>query len=180
MAWKLDRSRNNQKVHHEIRESTTRLQANGSTPGSIPNGEVIRRDLAQIAELGADRIAYISPVDAAAALIELGLIPRHWQMFAVWSNSVEKAGLDVYVDVIQGTCRVSISLPSWLVSWHEGACSTDQSAIEAQSALTGAIYGTLSDMKAFAGLTFGQRECMAQFTDATHPRRIAGQCRADW
>ena len=32
-----------------------------------PKWEVIRRDLAQIAELGADHCAYISPVDAAAA-----------------------------------------------------------------------------------------------------------------
>ena len=36
--------------------------------------------------------------------------------------------------------------------------------------MTEAIYGTLSDMKAFAGLTLGN-ECN-QFTDATHPRRM--------
>ena len=95
-----------------------------------PKWEVIRRDLAQIAELGADHVR-IFPCGRCCSLIELGLIPRHWQMFAVWSNGGE-AGLDVYVDVIQGHLSSFDFVPSWLVSWHEGSMFTDQSAIEAR------------------------------------------------
>lgn len=54
-----------------------------------PKWEVIRRDLAQIAELGADHVR-IFPLWTLLQPNRTWINPRHWQMFAVWSNSVEK------------------------------------------------------------------------------------------
>lgn len=134
-----------------------------------PKWEVIRRDLAQIAELGADHVR-IFPLWTLLQPNRTWINPKALADVRRMVELGGEAGLDVYVDVIQGHLSSFDFVPSWLVSWHEGSMFTDQSAIEAQSALTEAIYGTLSDMKAFAGLTLGN-ECN-QFTDATHPRRM--------
>lgn len=80
------------------------------------------------------------------------------------------AGLDSYVDVIQGHMSSFDFVPSWLVSWHKASMFSDKEAVEAEVALTSELYEALSGEPRFKGLTFGN-ECN-QFADKSHPRRM--------
>lgn len=82
-----------------------------------------------------------------------------------------EAGLDVYVDVLQGHLSSFDFLPSWLVTWHETSMFDDGAAVRAQADLVAALYAALADLSCFQGLTLGN-ECN-QFADRSHPRRMS-------
>ena len=94
-----------------------------------PKWEVIRRDLAQIAELGADHVR-IFPLWTLLQPNRTWINPKALADVRRMVELGGEAGLDVYVDVIQGHLSSFDFVPSWLVSWHEGSMFTDQSAIE--------------------------------------------------
>ncbi|WP_033496215.1 glycoside hydrolase 5 family protein [Bifidobacterium biavatii] len=134
-----------------------------------PDWNAIRRDLEQIADLGADHVR-VFPLWTLLQPNRTWINPKALADLRRMVEIGGEAGLDVYVDVIQGHLSSFDFVPSWLVSWHDASMFADEPAIEAQCDLVKAIYGALADVKAFAGLTLGN-ECN-QFTDRTHPRRM--------
>ncbi|MCI1914833.1 MAG: glycosyl hydrolase [Bifidobacteriaceae bacterium] len=81
------------------------------------------------------------------------------------------AGLESYVDVLQGHMSSFDHVPPWLVSWHETSMFADPQARSAEALLVRTLYDALADEPRFRGLTLGN-ECN-QFTDTSHPRRMA-------
>ncbi|KAA8815747.1 glycosyl hydrolase [Bifidobacterium callitrichos] len=134
-----------------------------------PKWDAVERDMRQIADLGADHVR-IFPLWTLLQPNRTWINPKALDDLHRMVEIGGDAGLDVYVDVVQGHLSSFDFVPSWLVSWHETSMFADDKAIEAQCRLVEAIYERLSDVKAFAGLTLGN-ECN-QFTDATHPRRM--------
>lgn len=127
------------------------------------------RDLDAIAGLGMDhvRIFPLWPVlqPNRTWINEAGLEDvRHMAQLA------DDRGLDVFSDVLQGHLSSFDFVPSWLVTWHERNMFTDANAVEAETALIQAVYGALSDIPHFKGLTIGN-ECN-QFAYHGHPRHL--------
>lgn len=134
-----------------------------------PQWDRVARDMRQIAELGADHVR-IFPLWTLLQPNRTWINPKALADVRRMVEIGGEAGLDVYVDVIQGHLSSFDFVPSWLVSWHESSMFADEPAIEAQCALVAAVYDTLADIKAFAGLTLGN-ECN-QFSGGSHPRRM--------
>jgi hypothetical protein len=81
-----------------------------------------------------------------------------------------QAGLDSYVDVLQGHMSSFDFVPSWLVSWHETSMFSDSDAVAAEAQLARELYDACAAQPRFRGLTLGN-ECN-QFADKSHPRRM--------
>ncbi|RBP98536.1 glycosyl hydrolase [Bifidobacterium aemilianum] len=77
------------------------------------------------------------------------------------------AGLDSYVDVIQGHLSSFDFLPSWVSTWHGRNIISDGPTVQAEAVLVRELYGALRDLPSFKGLTVGN-ECN-QFLGGAHP-----------
>ncbi|BDR53240.1 hypothetical protein KIM372_11470 [Bombiscardovia nodaiensis] len=131
-----------------------------------PDWDTVHRDMDHIASLGVDhvRIFPLWPIlqPNRTAINTSGLKDLH-RMVGV----AGKAGLDCYVDVLQGHMSSFDFLPSWMLSWHKKNMFTDPAAVQAQAELVAAVYDDLHDLSCFAGLTLGN-ECN-QFAGSSHP-----------
>jgi endo-1,4-beta-mannosidase len=134
-----------------------------------PQWDSVKADLEAIASIGLDHVrifpfwpilqpnrTYINRkgIDDVRHMVELAA----------------QAGLDSYVDVLQGHMSSFDFVPSWLVSWHETSMFSDPEAVEAEANLTQALYDACAQEPRFKGLTLGN-ECN-QFADKSHPRRM--------
>ncbi|SED74067.1 glycoside hydrolase 5 family protein [Ruania alba] len=131
--------------------------------------DVVRADFDAIARLGFDHVRVfplwpvLQPnrtlirqraVEDVATVVELG----------------HAAGLQVYVDVIQGHMSGFDFVPAWLVNWHRGNMFTDPGAIEAQARLATVLHDRLIGLPGFAGLTLGNET--NQFVDDPNPDKM--------
>lgn len=131
-----------------------------------PDWGRIREDLEQIASIRVDHVR-IFPLWPILQPNRNYINPQALDDLRHMGELAAEAGLDCYVDVLQGHLSSFDFLPSWLRSWHSRNMFVDAEAVQAQSQLVMAIYDAMADVQGFAGLTLGN-ECN-QFASMTHP-----------
>jgi hypothetical protein len=116
--------------------------------------DAARRDLDQIAALGADHIRAFClwPVfQPNAAFVN----PRAVDDLRALVDAAAAAGLDVTVDAIQGHLSSFDFLPSWVVTWHEANLFTDPRVRAAQAHYLRTLGAALADRPNVVGYQLG-------------------------
>lgn len=126
----------------------------------------VRRDFAQIAELGMDHVR-VFPLWPLLQPNRTLIRDRALDDVRTVVDIAAEFDLDASVDVIQGHLSSFDFIPSWLFSWHDRNMFTHPDAIAGQVELVSRLGERLADAGNFLGLTLGNE--LNQFSDAPHP-----------
>ncbi|RYM91221.1 glycosyl hydrolase [Bifidobacterium animalis subsp. lactis] len=135
-----------------------------------PDWDSIARDFDQIAAIGMDHVRifavwpYLQPNRTA---INQHAVDDVCHMV----HLAGRAGLDAYVDVLQGHLSSFDFLPSWMVTWHARDMFTDEEVLDAQRRLIRILALRLGEEPAYRGMTLGNE--INQFSDDPHPTKMA-------
>lgn len=130
------------------------------------NPDDVRRDFADIADLGLDHVRLFplwTVLQPNRTLIRESALDDVRTVVDI----AAEFGLDANVDVIQGHLSSFDFIPSWLFTWHDRNMFTDPEVVAAEADLVRALGARLADAPNFLGLTLGNE--VNQFSDRPHP-----------
>ena len=128
----------------------------------------VRRDFAQVAELGLDHVR-IFPLWTLLQPNRSLIRPQALDDVAAVVAAAHETGLEVVVDVLQGHLSSYDFLPSWVSSWHRDNLFSSSRVVAGQEALVRAMGTRLRSEPGMLGLSVGNE--FIQFAADRHPEQ---------